>query len=65
MPRAICGVSVFFKSLCLHVPEDAGGKTHTLISKVFFTDFTLPCVTVSFGAFLFAPYFYTEARWRH
>lgn len=46
MPRAICGGSGFFKSLCPHVPKHAGGKTHTLISKVSSTDFTLPCVTV-------------------
>lgn len=58
-------VSQVFKSLCLHVPKDAGGKTHTLISKVSSTDFTLPCVTVPLEALLFAPYFYTEARWMH
>lgn len=60
MPRAICGVSdFFFKSLCLHVPQDAGGKTHTLNSKVPSTDFTLPCVSVSLEALLLALYFDT------
>lgn len=50
MPRAICGVSVFFKPLCLHVPKDAGGKTHTLISKVSSTDFdTALCYCLSGG----------------
>lgn len=58
MLKVFCGVSVFL-NLCLHAPKDSRGETHTLVFKVSSTDFTLPCVTVSLEALLFAPYFDT------
>lgn len=57
-------VSLFLKSY-LHVPKDAGGKKHTLFSKVSSTNFALPpaCLIVSLEVLLLPPYFDPQTRW--